>query len=366
MPTLDLTKKSYNFESSRVEQLFPRELRKDSATLIEFLKEYYRFMNMKDGSVPSISYSGPSYEISKANEQHDLDLIDDKYVGQLKALLAPYVPNSDILENKQLLKLIVKYFYNNRGSRESVETFFRLFFNTTVQIIDNIDIDILYTEEITQGNSTYQNFLGKKWRPYSYGISTDIQAYRWQDAYKALVHPIGWRFFPYLTFELYNTNRYSQIPAWFFPYNSNKLEDWFYIPPAGSHTPTAQHEAGYQATFFIDLANAAAKKAYSDALSGATIPQQETIIHFGYTTIPEYDRMDLAKFDYVSNLKFEDYAEISGYGSFTIEGTINEYPNVFSGDFVNVSSIVLLDNDNNLLFDVNDTTPPIYENEDTD
>jgi hypothetical protein len=348
MPILDLTKKSYNFESSRVEQLFPRELRRDSATLIEFLKEYYRFMNQNDGTS-----SGPSYEISRANEQHDLDLIEDKYVVQLKALLAPYVPNSDILENKQLLKLIVKFFYNNRGSRESVETFFRLFFNTTVQIIDNIDIDILYTEEITEGNSTYQNILAKSWRPYSYGIATDIQAYRWQEAYKALVHPIGWRFFPYLSFELFNTNKYVQIPSTFFDYNSNFLKDWFYIPPAGSHTPTAQHEVYYMPVVFSDLVNP----------YDTSITQPDTIIHLEYTTIPEYDRMDLAKFDYVSFLKFEDYAEMSGYGNFTIDGTTEQYPEVFSGDFANVSSIVMIDNDNNFSFDGNDTTPPIYENE---
>jgi hypothetical protein len=349
MPIIDITKSAYNYETSRVEQLIPRELRTEATNFIELLKEYYRFMNAGEGS------SGPSLEISRANEQHDLDLINEKYLEQMHAFLAPYVPNSNIIARRKLLKLIVKYFYNNRGSRESVDTFFRLFFNTTASIIENVDNSILYTEEITEQNSVYQNKLAKAWKPYAYGISTDISVEKWREAYKSLVHPIGWIFFAYLDVRLESLNFYSRIPSYYFDYNSNFLKDWFYLPPAGCHTPAAQAECSYYATYFIE-----------SFVSNQTSPIQDaTVFHLGYTTIPEQDRMDLAKIDYVSNLKFNDYAEIAGYRTFTIENTEQEYPQLFSGDFINVSSIVVIDDDPNTSYDQNDTTPPVYENEDT-
>lgn len=334
-----LEKINLNHEVARVEQLIPRELRKDSTLFIEFLKEYYRFMNEP---------SAPSYEISGANEQHDLYQIEEKYIQNLQSFIAAYVPNSRNIPVRQLYRLIVKYFYNNRGSRESIDVFFRLFFNTTANVVENFDPILLKTEELTPENTEYQNRIIKAWKPYSYGIETDLFVEEWEAAYKALVHPIGWRFFALRLILLERNNIWSRVPSFYFNYRSQKLEEWFFTPPAGAHTPMYQAESLYRNTWFFDIGNFSSVKKYSDQAEdnvqfetlGAVISQPGTMTDLSYYSLMKLDRMDFAKRDYVSNLKFEDTAEVVGYGSLTIEQTSQEYPNVFYGDFTNVSAIV--------------------------
>lgn len=348
-----LEKINLNHEVARVEQLIPRELRKDSALFIEFLKEYYRFMNEP---------AAPSYEISKANEQHDLYQIEEKYLQNLQSFIAAYVPNSRNIPVRQLYRLIVKYFYNNRGSRESIDIFFRLFFNTTANIVENFDPLILRTEEITPENSDHQTRLIKAWKPYSYGIETNVLIGEWEAAYKALVHPIGWRFFALLLVIAERDNLWSRVPSYYFNYRSQKLEEWFFVPPPGCHTPVYQAEALYRNTYFFDIGNYSPIKSisyddlfpnpYIDSTTdlkyvngfnngGATVAQPGTLTDLTYYAAMKLDRMDFAKRDFVSNLKFGDTAEVIGYGSLRIDQSIEEYPNtIYYGDFSNVSAIV--------------------------
>ena len=343
MAISDLTKLSVNHEISRVEQLIPSQLRRNSGTFIEFLKEYYRFMNQTEDEDLTVTTAGPSFEISRANEQHDLDLVDEKYLNEIKNLIGAYVPNSAILNNRILLKRIVKYFYNTRGSRESVETFFRLFFNSSANI-EKVFLNSLRNEVPASMGSTYQNIYAKKWLPYSYYIETDVPVYKWKDAYKTLIHPVGWKFNSILRIETNNTNDYLRFEANYtdtgvskFNYDSLLIEKWFIEPPYGSHTPISQQglililkqilETQNETYFFkeIEIAKPAA-------------------IHFSYTTSHILNHLDYIKEDYLTLLKFEDYGEIGGYSNVRIDIAEQEYIEEDNQvqDFTNVSSIIIV------------------------
>lgn len=175
-------------EVSRVVELLPEALRKDSHVLVGLLEEYYRYMSTVDL---------PSHILNSLEENYSIDEVSEEYLPKIKQYIAPYVPNSSILTTKQLYTKIVKYFYNARGSRESALVFFKIFFGKTdTEVFD-------FAEKGSLG------VVSNKWIPYTYGIKTDIPLTEWEIPYRALIHPAGFRFFAYLLFVFYSQNYYD-------------------------------------------------------------------------------------------------------------------------------------------------------------
>jgi len=175
-------------EVSRVSELLPEALRKDSHVLVGLLEEYYRYMSTVDL---------PSHILNTLDENYSIDEVSEEYLPKIKQYIAPYVPNSSVLTTRQLYTKIVKYFYNARGSRESALVFFKIFFGKTdTEIFDFADKGTL-------------GVVSTKWIPYTYGIKTDIPLSEWEIPYRALIHPVGFRFFAYLLFVFYSQNHYD-------------------------------------------------------------------------------------------------------------------------------------------------------------
>ena len=95
----------HNREAEGVSSLFPFQLRGKSANLISFLEDYYKFLNQKDQ---------PTNVIDRIQLEHDIDLVDAKYLEELKKEIAKNIPNSDALDNRQLFRNILE-FYKTRG-----------------------------------------------------------------------------------------------------------------------------------------------------------------------------------------------------------------------------------------------------------
>ena len=115
----------FNRETSSLNELLPREIRKNSSTFVNLLEEYYRFLNQKDN---------PSYVIQRIIDEHDLDkVIDSKYLDKIQYEIARGIPTSSYVQKAFLLKRIIDS-YGIRGNDESVLYFFRIFFNEDVSI----------------------------------------------------------------------------------------------------------------------------------------------------------------------------------------------------------------------------------------
>lgn len=116
--------KQYDIESSNIEGLIPRQLINDSEALIEFLKEYYRYLN-QDG--------GPSQIINNIIANRDLDAAVDSFVALIRKELGQAMVNDIVADKINLYKHITQ-FYNSRGSLDSFRILFRLLFNTEIDI----------------------------------------------------------------------------------------------------------------------------------------------------------------------------------------------------------------------------------------
>lgn len=113
-----------NIESGRIESLLPRQLIEDSAALIEFLKEYYNFMNAE---------GGPSHAINSILANRDIDSIVDDFLLLLeKELGSSFVTTLEA--NKEILYKNIVQFYQAKGSVESFKVLFRLLYNTEIEV----------------------------------------------------------------------------------------------------------------------------------------------------------------------------------------------------------------------------------------
>lgn len=113
-----------NTESSRVQTLIPQQLINDSAALVEFLKEYYNFLNQTQN---------PTNVINTIVENKDLDLALDKYISLIEKELG-YGMVANMATNKLNVYKNIEEFYDTKGSIESFKLLFRVLFNVNVEV----------------------------------------------------------------------------------------------------------------------------------------------------------------------------------------------------------------------------------------
>jgi len=158
-----------NHESGRIEELIPQYIRPTTDNLILFLKEYYDYLNSDSQSV--------STRLNRIVLENNIDETSMLYLDAIQAEIARSVPNSDHMDRTTLYKRIV-HFYRSKGTKESVHTFFRIFFN------DVTDLEIIYGDT-----------------PWTYKIRSTQFTTEWKDRYKKLVHPAGLKFSAALLFD---------------------------------------------------------------------------------------------------------------------------------------------------------------------
>ena len=113
-----------NIESSKTESLIPRQLIADSGGLIEFIKEYYRFMHEEQG---------PSYVINNILANKDIDTVVDAFISLVEKEIGAGFTTNLVANKTQLYKNIVQ-FYQAKGSAESFKLLFRLLYNTDIEV----------------------------------------------------------------------------------------------------------------------------------------------------------------------------------------------------------------------------------------
>lgn len=118
-----------NIESSKIESIIPRQLIADAGGLIEFLKEYYKFMNAE---------GGPSHVVNSILANRDLDTAVDEFLLLLEKEVGDGFTTQFVANKTNVYKNIVQ-FYQSKGSIESFKLLFRLLYD--------IDINISFPKE---------------------------------------------------------------------------------------------------------------------------------------------------------------------------------------------------------------------------
>lgn len=111
-------------ETVRVQDLLPEDLREKSANLIQLLKDYYTHVN-ESGQA--------SYEINSINSSRDIDTADTLFLDKIQKEIAAAIPKSIVANRVSLYKNLIQY-YSVRGSQDSIELFFRIIFNDSVEV----------------------------------------------------------------------------------------------------------------------------------------------------------------------------------------------------------------------------------------
>lgn len=113
-----------NTESTRIETLIPQQLINDSAALVEFLKEYYKFLSQSDQ---------PTNVIENIVENKDLDTAIEKYISLVEKEVG-YGMVSKMEANKINVYKNIEEFYDAKGSLDSFKLLFRLLYNVEIDI----------------------------------------------------------------------------------------------------------------------------------------------------------------------------------------------------------------------------------------
>ena len=224
----------HNREKEGVQSLFPHQLRPtvldpQTSSLVAFLEDYYEFMNQK---------GNPTNIINRIQHEHDIDLTDITYLDYLKKEIAKEIPNSGVLQNRQLFRNIVEL-YKTRGSQDSIRIFFRIFFDEDVNI-EYPSEKLFSTSAGRKGYLSYDNRLhdGDRWQNYSYVVNSGISYDVWKQSYLKLIHPSGLKLFPDLIVESLTSRTERTTAPSFDITEDNWVQDLY--TGLSNHTPTNQ------------------------------------------------------------------------------------------------------------------------------
>jgi hypothetical protein len=154
---------------------------------------------------------GPSYAINTLEESLDIDTTLDQYLELIQKEIAPFIPRNITVDKRTLYKNIIE-FYRLRGSSDSIEVFFRLLFNDSVEITQPYDQTLIPSSgawdinpSLPRGGQYLNNkgFLSDnikihdsfRYQKFSYLIKTGRGLVDWEALYNRLVHPAGFIFF---------------------------------------------------------------------------------------------------------------------------------------------------------------------------
>jgi hypothetical protein len=184
-------------ESTRVSSLVPEEIRVNSENLVILLKDYYEYLNQRHK---------PSGEIYGLSDNHDIDLMDDPYLDLIQKETAKYMPKSFTPDRVKMYKKLLKY-YNYRGSKDSVELFFRILFDADSTVYypwnDTFKLSEGGWDQSLNRYFNAKSFLSnsqklhdsKYYQRYSYVVKSEVSPEYWINSFSRLVHPAGYIFF---------------------------------------------------------------------------------------------------------------------------------------------------------------------------
>lgn len=219
-------------EPAKALSSLPHHFEEEAGELVKLLEAYYRFLNKK-----YTTSGGPSYEISNIVNNHDIDMTsDDRYLDAIEKLVGAYIPPSRAIDRVRLYKIIANY-YTERGSEDSIYSFFRLFFNEIVSLF--YPKEFLFTSSVKdKGKSSHKFRLSdnQRWQNYSYVIYTQLQKSEWGAEYAKYIHPAGLKFFASIILELANNNDWQNVGCITgIDWNSatNAYANQVYVQPSG-------------------------------------------------------------------------------------------------------------------------------------
>ncbi len=154
---------------------------------------------------------GPSYVMNTIESAMDIDRNDTNYLELMQKEIAATIPRGVTVDKRNLYKQIID-FYKLRGSADSIEIFFRILFNDSVEVEFPYDKVLVPSSGDWEANAALtkggiyldkKGFLSdtivvqdsKKYQKFAYLIKTGKNLADWELSYDRLVHPAGFIYF---------------------------------------------------------------------------------------------------------------------------------------------------------------------------
>jgi hypothetical protein len=180
----DLNRREIAFPESAIEKVLPEFFRTEYPKLITLLDEYYHYED--DESSPTKLINDLFY--SRDITQTDIELLS--YIEDELLLGQSYFEG---FSDKRAAAKYSNTLYRSKGTKYSIQQFFRTFFS--------VDPDIIYTKEqvfnVGEASSEIgfdsRKFLtdNKLYQKFAILIKSDISFNEWREPYKLFVHPAG-------------------------------------------------------------------------------------------------------------------------------------------------------------------------------
>lgn len=104
--------------------MVPSDLRNPAENLIDLLEDYYTHIN---------EIGQPSAEINSMVTARDIDVTKAEYLDLIQKEIASVIPKNTVANRVNLYKNLSRY-YNVRGSKESIELFFKIIFQDNAEV----------------------------------------------------------------------------------------------------------------------------------------------------------------------------------------------------------------------------------------
>lgn len=183
----DLNRRNLSFANSKIREVLPEYFVDTYPNIITFLEKYYEYL--EGDYVDSFKEDIVDLLVSRDIQQADLDKVD-----LLFSEIASDINSGSFFGDPRIMGTLLAKFYRVKGSRNSIEGFFRGFYGEEVEVeYPKKQMFIVGESQIgyeslkfIQNNALYQIF--------SILIKSPIALSDYGDLYKRLVHPAGFYF----------------------------------------------------------------------------------------------------------------------------------------------------------------------------
>ena len=178
----DLNRRELSFNRSEITSALPEHMTTEYPQLIELFEAYYRYLDSDQSSFGNITKSLSTTRDIYQTAPSNLTYIEDELL-----LGENYIEG--VLDKRSGAELS-NNFYRSKGTKFSIERFFRSFFNQDAEITYGKDLLFTIGESVIgpAGKFIQNDELYQFW---AIQIKSGIDQNKWIDLYKLFVHPGG-------------------------------------------------------------------------------------------------------------------------------------------------------------------------------
>lgn len=178
----DINRRELNFTGSTVRETLPEYMLEAYPKLVALLNAYYDDLDAQDGFGRKLKDLPLTRDIGQTPKENLTFIEDELLLGQ------NYLEG--ILDARTGAELSNNY-YRTKGTKYSIERFFRSFFGTDPEVIYGKDLVFEVGNTIIGPNSGKYILNDKVYQFWGLLIKTDIAQSEWLDLYKLFAHPGG-------------------------------------------------------------------------------------------------------------------------------------------------------------------------------